>query len=107
MNFGAPPSKGKFVPTPPERGSFPLDHEGDCRDAMMRYMSCLKDNRSRSGACRLLSKEYLECRMENNLMAKDDFKNLGLGDVALDSASTTTVASPAESITKPSIDQKT
>jgi cytochrome c oxidase assembly protein subunit 19 len=27
--------------------------------------------------CRMLSKSYLQCRMDNNLMAPDEMKNLG------------------------------
>ncbi|TAQ87933.1 hypothetical protein B7494_g3746 [Chlorociboria aeruginascens] len=30
--------------------------------------------------CRDLAKSYLSCRMERNLMAKDEFKNLGFGE---------------------------
>jgi hypothetical protein len=28
MSFGRPPNISTFSPTPPEKGSFPLDHEG-------------------------------------------------------------------------------
>jgi hypothetical protein len=28
MSFGRPPTFAPFSPTPPDRGSFPLDHEG-------------------------------------------------------------------------------
>lgn len=48
---------------------------------MISYMSCLKANRNNSGQCRPESKAYLECRMDNGLMSRDDFQNLGLGDV--------------------------
>lgn len=48
---------------------------------MISYMSCLKSNRNDSGQCRPESKAYLECRMDNGLMSRDDFQNLGLGDV--------------------------
>jgi len=30
--------------------------------------------------CRSLAKSYLTCRMDRNLMAKDEFKNLGFGE---------------------------
>ncbi|PBP22069.1 CHCH domain-containing protein [Diplocarpon rosae] len=30
--------------------------------------------------CRLHAKSYLACRMDRNLMAKDEFKNLGFGE---------------------------
>lgn len=90
MSFGRPPSIGEnFKVNPPQRGSFPLDHEGtpyfpllakaehsshihlssrgssgDCKTFMMEYLGCLKSNGNDNGKCRLLSKRYLECRMD-------------------------------------------
>ncbi|KAH0838496.1 hypothetical protein J3R83DRAFT_6812 [Lanmaoa asiatica] len=82
MSFGRPPSINVgFQATPPDRGSFPLDHDGECRDKMMQYMACLKKNSSASTPCRSFSKQYLECRMSKGLMERDNFKNLGLGDI--------------------------
>ncbi|RAH63960.1 coiled-coil-helix-coiled-coil-helix domain-containing protein [Aspergillus aculeatinus CBS 121060] len=80
MGFGAPGGAAtNYKPTPPERGSFPLDHYGDCKHLISDYLKCLKSNRGvNDDACRQLAKGYLACRMENNLMAPDDFKNLGL-----------------------------
>ncbi|ORY30330.1 hypothetical protein BCR39DRAFT_529212 [Naematelia encephala] len=82
MSFGRP---GGFIdtfkPTPPQRGSFPLDHDGDCKDAMMVYLKCIKANNGNNGACRPESRLYLECRMDHDLMTRDDMSNLGLGDV--------------------------
>lgn len=43
-------------------------------------MQCMKENKSESGKCRHLSKLYLQCRMENNLMEKDEMSNLGFRD---------------------------
>ncbi|ORX85380.1 hypothetical protein K493DRAFT_319979 [Basidiobolus meristosporus CBS 931.73] len=77
MSFGRPPNTTSFTASPPDRGSFPLDHDGECKQAMLEYMECLKENKAINGACRDLSKAYLKCRMERDLMAKDDFKNLG------------------------------
>ncbi|KGK35328.1 hypothetical protein JL09_g5522 [Pichia kudriavzevii] len=54
--------------TPPERGSFPLDHYGDCKEQMTKYMRCLK----------IVAKSYLKCRMDNDLMDKVDWRDLGL-----------------------------
>lgn len=66
-------------PSPPERGSFPLDHFGDCTDAMTKYMKCLKlVNNENAPNCRLLAKNYLKCRMDNELMDKADWRDLGL-----------------------------
>ncbi|KAK6074677.1 Succinyl-CoA ligase [Seiridium cupressi] len=80
-SFGSPgssPYSGK--PIPPERGSFPLDHDGECKDVMNNYLKCLKSVKGHNDpACREIAKNYLSCRMERNLMAKDDFKNLGFG----------------------------
>eukprot|EP00808_Paulinella_micropora_P031153 g6768.t1 len=32
----------RFRPTPPEKGSFPLDHMAECRKAAEDYLQCLK-----------------------------------------------------------------
>ncbi|KZT53737.1 hypothetical protein CALCODRAFT_439674 [Calocera cornea HHB12733] len=81
MSFGRPPTFQSFVVTPPERGSFPLDHDGECKQFMTTYLNCLKLNKSESQVCRPQSKAYLECRMSNGLMERDSWDNLGLGDV--------------------------
>jgi len=73
-------SQKLFKPTPPERGSFPLDHEGVCKSSMIKYMRCLADNRHRNTLCRDIAQEYLECRMNNDLMARDEWSNLGFND---------------------------
>ncbi|KAI0423754.1 putative cytochrome c oxidase assembly protein Cox19 [Xylaria sp. FL1042] len=97
-SFGSPGS-GTYTgkPVPPERGSFPLDHDGECKHAMTRYLSCIKKVKGvNDDECRSLAKSYLACRMDRygllfpfspavmlivasdrNLMARDDFKNLG------------------------------
>ncbi|CAK9200546.1 unnamed protein product [Sphagnum troendelagicum] len=64
-------------PTPPEKGVFPLDHLEECKPAMKAYMECLKANKYESEKCRKFSKDYLECRMERNLMVKQDLTELG------------------------------
>ncbi|KAF3764888.1 hypothetical protein M406DRAFT_244160, partial [Cryphonectria parasitica EP155] len=65
-------------PTPPQRGSFPLDHDGECKQAMSSYLACIKKVKGvNEDSCRELAKAYLSCRMDRNLMARDDFKNLG------------------------------
>ena len=66
---------------PPERGIFPLDHDGECRAKMISYLACLEENRQDYFPCREFSKAYLSCRMDVGLMAKEDLKSLGLGDV--------------------------
>ncbi|WVF69687.1 hypothetical protein IAT40_004466 [Kwoniella sp. CBS 6097] len=80
-SFGRPGFADSFKVSPPQRGSFPLDHDGECKSYMMAYMKCLKANANDNGQCRLESRRYLECRMDNNLMQRDDMSNLGLGDV--------------------------
>ncbi|CCH59819.1 hypothetical protein TBLA_0B10020 [Henningerozyma blattae CBS 6284] len=66
-------------PTPPERGSFPLDHDGECAAVMHKYLDCLRLARGENAhTCRLLAKQYLACRMDNGLMTRDSWKNLGL-----------------------------
>ncbi|KAJ2779410.1 Cytochrome c oxidase assembly protein cox19 [Coemansia javaensis] len=79
MSFGGPP-KVTIKPEPPIRGSFPLDHGGECKEAMVRYLECLESKRGSGKKCRGLSKEYLECRMQRRLMDRDKWENLGFHD---------------------------
>ncbi|CAE7177501.1 unnamed protein product [Rhizoctonia solani] len=98
MSFGRPPTFSPFTATPPDRGSFPLDHEGrvmpsilhlgltdklggECKSFMTNYLQCLSKNKNDSTPCRHLNREYLECRMSRGLMERDSWNNLGLGNV--------------------------
>lgn len=48
---------------------------------MTSYLSCIKKVKGvNEGQCRDLAKAYLSCRMDRDLMARDDFKNLGFQD---------------------------
>ncbi|XP_031475322.1 uncharacterized protein LOC116247331 [Nymphaea colorata] len=67
-------------PVPPEKGVFPLDHLHECDVEKKQYIDCLKTYKYQSEKCRHLSKKYLECRMERNLMAKQDITELGFGN---------------------------
>lgn len=73
-----------FKPVPPEKGSFPLDHEGECKKPMLKYLLCLNQNENDNSVCRLLAKEYLQCRMDKNLMKKEEWPKLGFGDDEVD-----------------------
>lgn len=77
--MSAPLIQGKkvFIPRPPAKGSFPLDHEGECKEWMVKYMECLTNSQGDSTLCRDISKEYLRCRMQTGLMAKEDWDYLG------------------------------
>ncbi|BFZ58965.1 Cytochrome c oxidase assembly protein cox19 [Savitreella phatthalungensis] len=84
MSLGGP-RQSKNPTAPPERGSFPLDHAGDCRDAAQEYLACVKQHRGQNNSCRALAKRFLQCRMDHGLMMKDSFHNLGFcGDQASD-----------------------
>lgn len=65
---------------PPEKGVFPLDHDGECKEDMKAFLACLRKSNSDHFPCRHLSAKYLECRMDKELMAKDDLNNIGLGE---------------------------
>ncbi|CAB4406423.1 unnamed protein product [Rhizophagus irregularis] len=80
MSFGRPPNISTFKPTPPEKGSFPLDHEGECKQFVKEYLECLKKNQGNNGNCRHLSKTYLKCRMDKGLMTPEEMNNLGFQD---------------------------
>ncbi|KAJ5827471.1 hypothetical protein N7447_004234 [Penicillium robsamsonii] len=100
MSFGAPGGGSvNYKPSPPERGSFPLDHEGECKHIISGYLKCIKMNRGTNDeACRKLAKEYLSCRMDKNLMAPDNFENLGL---IFKDGKEQTPATPAAGATNP------
>ena len=70
-------SRRSLAPIPPEKGSFPLDHEGECKSFMIDFLNCLKENRGSHGRCKSLSKSYLTCRMERGLMKPEPFEQLG------------------------------
>lgn len=90
MSLGGP-SQSKNRIAPPERGSFPLDHEGmsstlrqlcatalittlgDCKALVKDYLRCIKDNRGHNAPCRYLAKTFLKCRMDHGLMGQDEF----------------------------------
>ncbi|KZC13165.1 Cytochrome c oxidase assembly protein COX19 [Dufourea novaeangliae] len=73
-------SKKSFKPTPPEKGSFPLDHEGLCKVVMLKYMRCLYENKNENTVCRNMAKDYLACRMDNQLMVQEDWSTIGYAD---------------------------
>ncbi len=73
MTFG----QKHFQAKAPDKGSFPLDHEGECKSFMVKYMACLRENQMQNTKCRTESKEYLECRMNANLMVREDWSKLG------------------------------
>jgi cytochrome c oxidase assembly protein subunit 19 len=96
--FGAPGPLPSTKPIPPQRGSFPLDHDGrirdrwasidisdratgECKNFMTPYLACIKKVKGvNEDQCRELAKAYLTCRMDRNLMAKDEMKNLGFAE---------------------------
>jgi len=72
----------RYTPTAPIKGAFPLDHDGQCKGQMFEYMLCLNDKGQRNTDCRDLAKVYFECRMTNNLMAKEEWNKLGYGSAS-------------------------
>ncbi|RZF42680.1 hypothetical protein LSTR_LSTR001475 [Laodelphax striatellus] len=84
MTFGMK----KFNPTAPDKGSFPLDHEGLCKKEMIKYMICINQNNRDNSACRQQAKDYLSCRMENNLMSREEWPKLGFGEDGEDDSTT-------------------
>ena len=65
MNFSA----SRFQNQPPERGSFPLDHDRACTPLRDEFLACLKAE----------GNEHVACRMDKNLMARDAMENIGFG----------------------------
>jgi len=71
-----------FKAKAPEKGSFPLDHDGECKGFMLKFMMCLRVNDNDNAKCRQESMEYLGCRMDHGLMKRESWDNLGFGDIA-------------------------
>ncbi|KAL7498479.1 hypothetical protein ACHAWT_006252 [Skeletonema menzelii] len=78
MNF----SSAKQTIKPPQRGIFPLDHDAECKPFKEKYLNCLKKEADKHHLCRDFSKEYLQCRMDRNLMASEDLDRLGFSKEA-------------------------
>ncbi|PNW77855.1 hypothetical protein CHLRE_10g454550v5 [Chlamydomonas reinhardtii] len=76
--FGGPRGSGSKAP---EKGVFPLDHFAECQKAARTYLACLEEHDQDASRCIDLSKAYLECRMQRDLMAQQDLKELGLTPV--------------------------
>ena len=72
MNF----STSKQYVRPPERGIFPLDHDRECKDKMQVYLNCLKGAEDVHHKCRDFSRDYLQCRMDHQLMSKENLDHV-------------------------------
>eukprot|EP01023_Acetabularia_acetabulum_P063792 TRINITY_DN807_c0_g1_i4.p4 TRINITY_DN807_c0_g1~~TRINITY_DN807_c0_g1_i4.p4 ORF type:complete len:111 (+),score=14.36 TRINITY_DN807_c0_g1_i4:82-414(+) len=77
---GAFGGQRQLPPRPPEKGIFPLDHFQECKKACSEYLECLKRHDQKTELCLAETKKYLECRMDNHLMSKQDLKELGIDD---------------------------
>merc|ERR550537_2143655 len=69
--------KRTMVGSPPDKGSFPIHHFQECSDVKAEYLRCLKEHSFDNMSCRYLSKKYLECRMDHNLMRREPMQSLG------------------------------
>ena len=50
---------------------------------MVEYLACLKRAKGTNDhTCRLIAKQYLQCRMDRQLMLRDEMANLGFRDDA-------------------------
>ncbi|VDN41516.1 unnamed protein product [Dibothriocephalus latus] len=65
---------------PPEKGSFPLDHQGICQSMRDVWITCMKESAWDSSKCRAEAASYLRCRMENNLMGQEEIQRLGFNE---------------------------
>lgn len=73
---------GRSKTRPPEKGVFPLDHDGECKIKMTEFLTCIKSNKGDHFPCKNLSKAYLRCRMDSGLMKDEDLNTLGYGETA-------------------------
>ena len=82
--YGGKTKQGKA----PDRGSFPLDHHSECKPEVQAFLKCLQSSGSEHVRCKQLSKAYLQCRMDKDLMMRENLDDLGLGSRADDSTVT-------------------
>jgi len=69
------------APVPPDKGSFPLDRKGQCKEDVKAFLDCIREHNAQHGKCRKLSKKYLACRMQRGLMREESFDVLGYKQV--------------------------
>ena len=72
MNF----STSKQYVRPPQRGIFPLDHDAECKPFIEKYLACLNESNDVHHKCKPLSKDYLQCRMDKQLMSKENLNDV-------------------------------
>eukprot|EP00747_Dinoflagellata_sp_TGD_P222526 gnl/TRDRNA2_/TRDRNA2_94230_c0_seq1.p1 gnl/TRDRNA2_/TRDRNA2_94230_c0~~gnl/TRDRNA2_/TRDRNA2_94230_c0_seq1.p1 ORF type:complete len:124 (-),score=28.52 gnl/TRDRNA2_/TRDRNA2_94230_c0_seq1:108-479(-) len=72
--------KRTLMGKPPDKGSFPIDHFGECTELKAEYLRCLQEYKHDNMSCRYISKQYLECRMNNNLMQEESMTKLGFNE---------------------------
>ncbi|OMJ80069.1 hypothetical protein SteCoe_19759 [Stentor coeruleus] len=65
------------APNAPDKGSFPLDHFQECEILAEKYRLCLAASSGIPKKCKDEAKNYLECRMNKGLMAKQNMEELG------------------------------
>ena len=63
--------------SPPDKGSFPLDHFQECEDFAEKYRLCLAKASGIPKKCKEEAKDYLDCRMQKGLMNKQSMEELG------------------------------
>lgn len=51
------------APRPPDKGSFPLDHDSECTSIIHEYLKCLDKYDQTTKYCAHISKAYFKCRM--------------------------------------------
>lgn len=67
----------RLTVTPPDRGSFPLDHEGLCKELSEKYVKCIGNLKGNALECRHLAAQYMHCRIDNKLLAEEPLTNFG------------------------------
>ena len=70
-------SARKIIVKPPDKGSFPIDHDNICVAFISTYLACLRNKHISAFDCRREQRDYLQCRMDNQLMAKTTWDKLG------------------------------
>lgn len=53
-----------YKASPPDKGSFPLDHKGVCDAQRQQYVECMQKSKFDAVLCKSVARFYFQCRMD-------------------------------------------
>lgn len=62
--MATPTGRSRPSITPPDKGSFPLDHFKECEPLVHKYIKCVNKHQMMPKRCQQIQMDYLDCRMK-------------------------------------------